>query len=342
MKRQARPSRMWVLGVTAVAAVTFAVGYSLAPQPQPQWAQPPALTNHEIPVTVREYRGIQALTASISMHPEHQLTTVSTGTLRRTYCQPGSPLYSGQILHVIDDRPVMVLHTAMPLWRDLAAGMRGDDVSDLQAELNRLGHQIPVNGIFGPATEEALRQVWDNAGGPDNQRTLPIGQVIWLDQPQLVPSHCLLEVGQLVRVGQDAVIVGGGLESVSMAHADLPGANMLVQLPGSAVSVPLPADGVITDPAFLEAIASRYTAEQLGAQDVTSTAVTVQLATPLQVAAVPPSALFHLTGSDACVMSQGQSIPVEVIASELGQSLVLAPVDLDTVVILPESQPPCR
>lgn len=43
--------------------------------------------------------------------------------------------------------------------RILRRGMRGNDVRELQTKLQSLGYNVgPIDGIFGPLTERAVRQ----------------------------------------------------------------------------------------------------------------------------------------------------------------------------------------
>lgn len=43
--------------------------------------------------------------------------------------------------------------------RILHRGMRGNDVKELQTKLQSLGYEVgPIDGIFGPLTEKAVKQ----------------------------------------------------------------------------------------------------------------------------------------------------------------------------------------
>jgi len=73
-----------------------------------------------------------------------------------------------------EDRAERVLVLQMP-W------MTGDDVEVLQQALNRSGFSLPVDGIYGPATEAAVRRFQqrgglrvDGAAGPATRARLPI------------------------------------------------------------------------------------------------------------------------------------------------------------------------
>ncbi|HHW02085.1 MAG TPA: peptidoglycan-binding protein [Thermoanaerobacterales bacterium] len=49
--------------------------------------------------------------------------------------------------------------------RILRRGMRGDDVRELQSKLQSLGYNVgPIDGIFGPLTEKAVKQFQKDNG----------------------------------------------------------------------------------------------------------------------------------------------------------------------------------
>ncbi len=69
---------------------------------------------------------------------------------------PGSLIQDGGLLSRIDDRPVLALAGEMPMYRDLALGMRGRDVEQLEQSLLRLGIDPgPVDGLYDRATQRA-------------------------------------------------------------------------------------------------------------------------------------------------------------------------------------------
>lgn len=343
MKASARGSwRAAVLVGVLVAGVAFGSGYALAPEPTPEWAEVVSLVGAAIEVTEREHAGERRAVSVIELGPEQTLTSPTTGVVRMSSCEPGAPLISGQGVFTVDDRLVLALHTSSPLWRDLAEGMRGDDVTALQEELNRLGHQVRVDGVFRASTGVAVRNLWRAAGGPRSQRTLPVTQVMWLAGPQVTLTECNLAMGERVEAGQDAVVAGGALESLTVQTVGLPADELLVTMVGLEQVTLLPEDGRITDREFLDAVTGSHAFEQARRDGLTEMAVTLRLATPMRVMAVPPSALFDLSGSLGCIVADGEPTPIEVVASELGQSLVVTSAPVRTVVVQPEDPAPCR
>ncbi len=77
----------------------------------------------------------------------------------------GSQLTDGQLLVEVSGRPVFVLQGDLPVFRNLARGVKGDDVRQLEAGLQRLGVDPgPVDGTFDEATERGIAAFYLNAG----------------------------------------------------------------------------------------------------------------------------------------------------------------------------------
>jgi hypothetical protein len=92
----------------------------------------------------------------------------------------------GQAIYQVSGAPVVLLYGRIPAWRDLAEGMTGPDVTELNAALAKLGYASP--SALGP------RSGWDYFGaetayavgllqthlGLTVTGTLPLGQVVFL------------------------------------------------------------------------------------------------------------------------------------------------------------------
>jgi peptidoglycan hydrolase-like protein with peptidoglycan-binding domain len=79
---------------------------------------------------------------------------------------PGRKLGAGQVLLEVSGRPLFVLKGALPAYRDLTAGKRGEDVAQLQAALRDSGHSTgsDPSGVFGPGTELAVTSFYRAIG----------------------------------------------------------------------------------------------------------------------------------------------------------------------------------
>lgn len=78
---------------------------------------------------------------------------------------PGNEIMEGEILLTVSGRPVFLLGGAQPSYRDLGAGIAGEDVRQLEAALARLGFEPgPIDGRFDGATASAVSLLYRGAG----------------------------------------------------------------------------------------------------------------------------------------------------------------------------------
>lgn len=89
--------------------------------------------------------------AGVSEFPGSVVTAV--------HVAPGDALSSGAVLGAISNRPLIALQLQLPLYRDLATGDQGPDVSSLQSALG-----VSDTGRFDTATRNAVAQLYANAG----------------------------------------------------------------------------------------------------------------------------------------------------------------------------------
>lgn len=81
--------------------------------------------------------------------------------------QAGATISEGDVLAVVDDRPIFVLQGDLPLLEPLLPDATGSHVVQLQQALARLGlYTITVDGDFGPKTAAALRRLYTDSGYP--------------------------------------------------------------------------------------------------------------------------------------------------------------------------------
>lgn len=122
----------------------------------------------------------------------------------------GDEVLEGDVVVEIQSRPVMLLYSPFPGWRDLQPGSRGRDVEMVQRALGRLGYPIiDEPGVFGPDTEAAVRDLYLDRGYEppatgDGETELPPGEVL------LAPEGVWLWSADGVEVG--TVLVPGGPE----------------------------------------------------------------------------------------------------------------------------------
>lgn len=316
-------------------------GLILAPAPTPDILsvsdQPATVT-----VAAREYRDPVAMQVAPQVDVERESTSRAFGTVRDYRCVSGEPLHSGATLLLVNDFPVIALHLSSPPWRDLAQGMTGDDVADLQRELTALGFAVAVDGRYGARTGDAVEALWHSVGVAGDPRSMPLDRLVWLAAPEVTPTACPLQLGQQIAPGTVVFSAGGGLSGLKVALPEgaLDGDRVATI---GAVTVPVPADLVIRDAGFLAAFSAAHPADASTGDGSSTLTVQTELATPIAVVAVPPSALYDLSGGDACVLGPASPVAVRVIASQLGEVMVTAATLPTEVATRPGDHPaPCR
>lgn len=77
----------------------------------------------------------------------------------------GTSISEGELLAEVNGRPVLVLQGDTPAFRELGPGVKGADVSELQAALSRLGFDPgEKDGSFGKSTEAAVEAWYKSLG----------------------------------------------------------------------------------------------------------------------------------------------------------------------------------
>ncbi|MFD9371031.1 peptidoglycan-binding protein [Streptomyces sp. NPDC060020] len=78
----------------------------------------------------------------------------------------GDAVKPGSVLVEVAGRPVLALRGSLPAYRNLTAGVTGQDVVQLQQALAELGYRrgTDPSGTFGPGTQHAVKSLYEAAG----------------------------------------------------------------------------------------------------------------------------------------------------------------------------------
>jgi multidrug efflux pump subunit AcrA (membrane-fusion protein) len=98
----------------------------------------------------------------------------------------------GDVLYRVDDKPVLLLCGPLPAYRSLSKGDSGPDVTELNANLVRLGYATraqldPSSGHFSPETASALEKLQAKLG-EDPSVSLDLGQALFLPESVRIAS----------------------------------------------------------------------------------------------------------------------------------------------------------
>lgn len=115
---------------------------------------------------------------------------------------------TGTVVYEVAGVPVQIVEGAVPFYRDLAPGVAGEDVAQLQSALVALGHlQIEPDGQYGASTAAAVREWRRDAGRAAGDR-MPLGELIAVTGlPRLVSVADEISVGRIATAGSDALFV---------------------------------------------------------------------------------------------------------------------------------------
>lgn len=172
MNRKRLTTVFIVLGVVVLASAATWVAGSRIQSPAEAAARiaPPTPSPILVPVEERVLtsnvvtRGTArfGLPQSISVVPsllESEVGVISTLPPRNTQVQ------EGDVLLIASGRPVFVLQGAIPVFRDLATGVSGEDVRQLESGLERLGFDPgPVDGVYDEQTGKAVADWYSSKG----------------------------------------------------------------------------------------------------------------------------------------------------------------------------------
>lgn len=264
------------------------------------------------------------------------LTAPLSGKVTALDISTGGTLNSGEEIARIDGQPLIALSTSTPLYRPLADGVKGDDITALQEELSRLGYIVTVSGVVDWNTRWAIADllgIEDGAGAVPSE--IPTSSVVWIPAPSVTVASCDIGLGQSLDPSAPILTVTDSSERAVLTLPDeaIAGDRVLTLSTGS---LPVPADGVITDPATLGAIkeSDQYKGFTAAFKDNANEGVfnvPWTLATPINALVVPPSSLFGIVGDKACVAQDGQVYAATIVGSQLGQSYIVVDAPLNSV-----------
>lgn len=321
------PPRLSVALVGALVLLTLGAlgGVLLAPDDRPD-SLAPARPVTTAAVTYEVFEDERQLAFEVVDSPGRDVPLPRGGTVTTLTCEPGGTLTSGDVPLSLDARPVAAVYTEYPLYRDLEPGLKGPDVAALQSALERLGYSVGTSGTLDRATRSAVRSFFKDRGDLSFTGTLFRADILQLPSADVAIDTCALHLGDEVQPGDAYARTQGGLLALRLAVTPdgLAPGERAVSL--GSVRALLGEDGTVTDPAFLDAVASSAAYATAAAQTEDGSAprltLTTSLTTPLDTAVVPAAALFGVSGSTGCITTDGRPVPVTIVTSSLGATYV--------------------
>ena len=153
------------------------------------------------PASVQEYSGTQQVNVVPTVSGNRDLLGNASGTVTENWAN--GELRSGTRAYQVNDRNIVALHTATPLYRDLKVGDRGEDVRSLNDELGRLGYDsVPQSAEYNWNTGNGWRQLMVDVGNSDG----------------VAPEDMDMRLSDTMWIPEDVVNV----RAVSYTHLTLP------------------------------------------------------------------------------------------------------------------------
>ena len=253
--RGSRGRRRWAaLGLVVVAAAGALSAWRagvFSPTASPGTGQgaPPQATQ---PVVREDLSATMPVTATLGYAGSYPVAGRGGGTLT-SLPSPGQVIRQGQALYRVDNgSPVVLLYGSVPDWRDLDAGVTGQDVSQLNHDLVALGDADRADVVaygwdyYSWETAYGVRRLEERLGVASPPGSLSLGQVVFepeaLRVAQVTGSRGGPASGPVLAATSDRQVV-----TIPLSTAQEPEVAV-----GEAVTVTLPDDA--STPGMISAV----------------------------------------------------------------------------------------
>lgn len=239
-------------------------------------------------------------------------TGAADGTVTSVEVSPGQEVTQGSVLYSVDLRPVHAAIGAVPAFRDLAPGVQGQDVAQLQQLLRDRGYPVPgPDGVFGPSTGRAVR-AWQQQQGLEPTGLVPAADLVFV--PKL-PARVILA---------DEVVVGGRLGGGTDTVRALAVTPEFTMEAGSNSAPPPVGAGVELaraggqDGGLWSAVVASVVSQPDGSSTITLLGPDGGAPCAAECAAVPlaPEEAFYDAVVDIVPRTNGPSIPVSALGTD--------------------------
>lgn len=203
------------------------------------------------PASVQEYTGMQQVTVVPTISSDRDLSGNASGMVTADWS--GDGLISGKGAYQVNDRTVVALNTATPLYRDLKTGDIGGDVLALNNELSLLGYNsVPGSDTYGWATSDGWKQLMaDNGNTSDG--SLSLADTLWIPEHEVAVAEWNATAGSMVTGGTAIGKIPGSLTKLTIKNGTASAQDRTLTIFG--ITGTLPANTTeITDAGFLQQV----------------------------------------------------------------------------------------
>ena len=268
-----------------------------------------------VPASVQEYAGTQQVTVVPTISSDRDLFGNASGLVTADWS--GNGLASGKGAYQVNDRTVVALNTATPLYRDL------------NNELNLLGYNsVSGSDTYWRATSDGWKQLMaDNGNTSDG--SLSLADTLWIPEHEVAVDEWNATAGSMVTGGTAIGKIPGSLTKLTIKNGTASAQDRTLTIFG--ITGTLPANTTeITDAGFLQQVEANDSYQFV---DVESKKAgfdaTLALSERMRVLRVPAGAVFGINGSTGCIVPTSNNhgntpVKVSIVGGELGVSLVQA------------------
>lgn len=196
-----------VLVVLVLPAIAFQMGRRAETRAEAVAnALPPEPTPITAAVEFRDLRATSVFHGSVVLETEILLSPAD-GVVISVAQGFGEALGEGDVLAVINDRPVFILEGDLPLVSDLIDGQSGSAVAQLQEALSRLGHLSAISGTLDAPTWAALAGYYADRGFEivknGGERSLSNAEFLFVPVLPTSLVAVMVERGDVVTAGDE-------------------------------------------------------------------------------------------------------------------------------------------
>jgi peptidoglycan hydrolase-like protein with peptidoglycan-binding domain len=251
VKRKARAvaGAAVLVAVTATGGGVVLVATSSAEQATPATQKKPANT-----VTVERGRlsAMVSLDGTLTYRARSDGSPYSVinhaGGIYTQLPDAGQNVDCGDVFYRVDDHPVLLLCGAVPAYRDLHRGDKGNDVRQLNRSLHKLGYDQdagvdidPDHNVFTPKTEKALVKLQHDKGFAGTG-TLDIDDAVFLPNSVRIATV----TGELGGSARPGAQVAQATSDTLEVQVDLEASQQGVVKEGDLVQITLPGNTSVT------------------------------------------------------------------------------------------------
>lgn len=321
-----RGSSVLLFIILLIVAVSFgAVGSLLALTNKTPEALEQATEPSSIPLAKQQYFDEQEISLRVTPGEVLSVRSSRAGKLTVASCDVRVPLVSGKTNFSVDGIPLINLSTTVPLWRDISVGNEGIDVDALRKALTDLGYEMSTSTQLTWSDVSAVNELLKASNGIPHDE-IHVSDFVWIPATESYVQSCTASLAEDIESGAElATYTAAPSVSMGQIPKNIEPGDRVLDVDGALIKV---TDGNLIGPEDQANILTSASYVAARAQSTSPTdPITLQakwrLSVPIDAVTVPPSAIRISSANLGCVSAKGSHVPLRVLSSKLGASIVL-------------------